>query len=153
MNNASNPTKGIVLYKCGNTKFGRMKRFQVRKSPQQIMVMPMKAIKKFQKDGNIQPIKHDFALRIIYEQHVANPTIRILRKNNVQIFIKNWLVRFIWQEMRILHVKFLIKHSGTIKEDLCFMPNLIQIIVYIMTLGWEPNIDMELCNTSLQKFF
>jgi hypothetical protein len=101
-----------------------MKRFQVRKSPQQIMVVPTKAIKKLQKYGTIQPIKHDFAWHIISKQHVANLTINILRKKIVHIFIKIWLVRFIWQEMRILHVKFLIKHSGTINEYLCFMPNL-----------------------------
>jgi hypothetical protein len=33
------------------------------------------------------------------------------------------------------------------------MLNLIQIIINIMTLGWEPNIHMELCNTSLKKKF
>jgi hypothetical protein len=55
--------------------------------------------------------------------------------------------------MQILHVKFLIKHFGTIDKDLCFMPYFIQTIKDIMMLGWEPNVHMELCNTSLQKFF
>jgi hypothetical protein len=49
--------------------------------------------------------------------------------------MKIWLVKFILQEMQILHVKFVIKHSRTIDEDLCFMPNLIQIIIDIVTLG------------------
>jgi len=97
--NASNPTKGIMLYKCGNTIFGGMKRFQVREnSSQQIIVVPMKAIKKLQKDANIRPIKHDFAWCIVYKQHVANMSVKIFRKENIKIFIKIWLVRFIWQE-------------------------------------------------------
>ncbi len=37
----------------------------------------MKAIKKLQKDGTIWPVEHDFAWRIIYEQHVANVSVRI----------------------------------------------------------------------------
>jgi len=52
------------------------------------MVVPMKAIKKIQKHGNIQPIKHDFSWHIIYKQHVANLTIRIL-ENKCSYFYKN----------------------------------------------------------------
>ncbi len=52
--NASNPIKGLVLYKCGNTIFGRMKRFQVRENnSQQIIVVPTKVVKKLQKDANL----------------------------------------------------------------------------------------------------
>jgi len=60
------------------------------------MVVPMKAIKKLQKDGTIWPVEHDFAWRIIYEQHVANVSVRIFFFKNVKIFMKIWLVRFIW---------------------------------------------------------
>jgi hypothetical protein len=49
--------------------------------------------------------------------------------------MKIWLVMFILQEMQILHVKLVIKHSRTIDEDFGFMPNLIQIIIDIVTLG------------------
>jgi hypothetical protein len=101
------------------------------------MVVPMKAIKKLQKDGIIWPIKHDFAWHIIYEQHVANVSVRIFRKENIKIFMKIWLVKFIWQEMWILHVNFLIKHFKTIDKHLYFMPNLIQIIINIVTLGCQ----------------
>jgi hypothetical protein len=58
--------------------------------------------------------------------------------------MKNWLVRFIWKEMWIFHAKLLIKHSLGIDEDFCFMPNLIEIIINTVTLGYEPNIHMEL---------
>jgi hypothetical protein len=91
--------------------------------------------KKLQKDGTIWPIKHDFAWHIIYEQRVGNVNVRIFRKENVNIFMKIWLVMFILQEMQILHVKLVIKHSRTIDEDFGFMPNLIQIIIDIVTLG------------------
>jgi hypothetical protein len=67
--------------------------------------------------------------------------------------MKIWFVRFIWQEMWILHVKFLIKYFRMIDENLCFMPDLIQIIIDIVTLGCEPSIHMELRNTSIQEFF
>jgi hypothetical protein len=77
-----------------------MERLQVRENnSQQIIVVPMKSIKKLQKDANIRHVKHDFAWCIIYEQHVANMNVNILRKENFKIFMKIWLVRFIWQEM------------------------------------------------------
>jgi hypothetical protein len=57
--------------------------------------------------------------------------------------MKIWLVKFIWQEMRILHVKFVIKHFKTIDKDLCFMSNFIQIIIDIVTLGYKPNIPWD----------
>ncbi len=71
------------------------------------------------------------------------------RKKNIKVLMKNWLSMFIWQEMWILHAKCLIKHFGGFNQDLGFMPNLIQIIIDIVTLCWKPNIHMELCNTSL----
>jgi hypothetical protein len=70
----------------------------------------------------------------------------------MKIFMKIWLVKFIWQEMWILHVKLLVKYFGTINEILSFMLDLIQIIIDIVTLGCKPNIHMELCNTSIQEF-
>jgi hypothetical protein len=51
--------------------------------------------------------------------------------------------------MQILHVKILIKHFGSMYRSLCFVPNLIQIIIDIVMLGCRPNIDMELCKTFL----
>jgi hypothetical protein len=66
--------------------------------------------------------------------------------------MKNWFVRFIRQEMKILHAKRLIKHFGRFDENLNFTPNAIQIIINIVTLGYGPNIHMELLNTFLQKF-
>jgi len=113
------------------------------------MVVPIKAIKKLQKDGTIWLVKHDFAWCIIYEQHVANMSVRIFRKKNVKIFMKIWLVKFIWQEMWIFHVKLLIKHFKTIDKHLCFMPNLIQIIVNVVTLGYQ--IYTWNCATRLSK--
>jgi hypothetical protein len=54
MINASNPTKRIVMYKCGNTISRGMKIFQIKENnAQQIMVVPTKAIKELQKDGII----------------------------------------------------------------------------------------------------
>lgn len=58
--------------------------------------------------------------------------------------MKNKLDKFIWQEMHILHANSFIKHSWKMNEDLCFMPNLIQIIIEVVTLSYEPNIHMEL---------
>jgi hypothetical protein len=58
-----------------------------------------------------------------------------VEKKNIKVLVENWLVRFIWQEMQILHAKLLIKHFGSMYKDLCFMPNLIQIIIGIVTLG------------------
>jgi hypothetical protein len=63
--------------------------------------------------------------------------------------MENWLVRFIQQEMRILHAKLLIKHFGNMYRDLCFAIDLIQIIIDIVTLNYKPNIDLEL----RKKFF
>ncbi len=54
--------------------------------------------------------------------------------------------------MRILHAKLLIKHSGGIDEDFYFIPNLIEIIIDIVMLVYEPNIHMELQYTFLQDF-
>jgi hypothetical protein len=142
-----------MMYKCENTIFGGMKRFQVREnSSQQIIVVPTKAIKKLQKDTNIRPIKHDFAWCIVYKQHVANMKVEIFTKKNIKVFMKIWLVRFISQEMWILHVELLIKYFRMIHEFIFFMPNLIQIIIDIVTLGCELNIHMELPNTSIQEF-
>jgi hypothetical protein len=67
--------------------------------------------------------------------------------------MKNWFVRFIRQEMKILHAKCLIKHFGRFNENLNFTLDSIQIIINIVTLGCGPNIHMELLNTFLQIFF
>jgi hypothetical protein len=74
---------------------------------------------------------------------------RIHRKENIKVLMESLLVRFIRQEMRILHAKLLIKHFKKIDEDLCFMPYLIQIIINIVTLGCGSNIYMELQYTYL----
>jgi hypothetical protein len=63
--------------------------------------------------------------------------------------VKNRLVRLIWQEMNSLHAKLLIKYFGGIDEDLCFMLELIQIIIDGVMLGYGPNIHVELHYTSL----
>ncbi len=67
--------------------------------------------------------------------------------------MENWLVKFIREEMWILHVKLLIKHSRSMYKDLCFALDLIQIIIDIMTLGYKTNIDVELHKTFLHEFF
>jgi hypothetical protein len=38
-------------------------------------------------------------------------------------------------------------------RDLCFVPNLIQIIIDIVVLGYRPNIDLELCKKCFKEFF
>jgi hypothetical protein len=63
--------------------------------------------------------------------------------------MENWLVKFIWQEMQILHAKLLIKHFRSMYRDLCFALDLIQVIIDIMMLGCRPNIGLELCKTFL----
>lgn len=45
----------------------------------------------------------------------------------------------------------MIKHFGSMYRNLCFEPNLIQIIVDIVMLGYGPNIDVELCKTFLEN--
>jgi hypothetical protein len=71
-------------------------------------------------------------------------SVRISRKENVKVLVENWLVKFIRQEMWISHAKLLIKHSGSMYRDLCFVPDFIQIIINIVTLGCKPNIHLEL---------
>lgn len=53
-------------------------------------------------------------------------TVRIHRTKNIKVFTKNWLVKFIWLEMWILHAKFLIQHSKGFDQDLYakFHPNI-----------------------------
>ncbi len=46
--------------------------------------------------------------------------------------------------MHISHANVFIKHSWKINDDLCFIPNFIQIIIEVVTLGYGPNIHMEL---------
>jgi hypothetical protein len=46
----------------------------------------------------------------------------------------------------------LIKHFGGMYRDLCFVLDLIQIIIDIVTLGYKPNIDLKLHKTFLLKF-
>jgi hypothetical protein len=78
--------------------------------------------------------------------------VRECRKENVKVLMENWLIKFIWLEMWILHAKFLIKHSRNMYRYFCFAPNLIQIIIDIVMLNYGPNINMELCKTFLQEF-
>lgn len=76
--NTFNVTKWNVLYICANTVSRKMKGFLKREnSPQQIIVFPMKAIKRLQKNGTIQLIKHVFVRVIVYKQGVANMNVRI----------------------------------------------------------------------------
>jgi hypothetical protein len=75
-----------------------MKVFQVREnSPQQILILPMMAIKGLQKNGTIQAIEHAVVWCIIYKQCVAYVNRRISKKINVKVFVENWFVRFIQQ--------------------------------------------------------
>jgi hypothetical protein len=63
--------------------------------PQQIVVLPTKVVKsKLQKNAIIQLIKHAFVWGIVYKQGVVNMSVRIHRKENVKVLMKNWLVRF-----------------------------------------------------------
>jgi hypothetical protein len=55
---------------------------------------------------------------IIYKQHVDNVSVKKHRKKTVKILIENWLVRFIQQEMWILHAKLLVKHFKNMYRDL-----------------------------------
>jgi hypothetical protein len=52
--------------------------------------------------------------------------VRIHRKKNIKVFMKNWLVKFIRLEMWILHPKLLIKHFGRFDQDIYtkFHPNI-----------------------------
>jgi hypothetical protein len=89
-----------------------MKVFQIRKNkPQQILVLPITTISGLQKNGIIRAIEHVFVWCIIYDQCVASVNIRINIKENVKVIVENWLVKFIQQEIQILHAKLLIKHS------------------------------------------
>ncbi len=67
--------------------------------------------------------------------------------------MENWLIRFIWQEMWILHAKLLVKHSKSMCKDLCFVYEMIQVITYIVMLGCKPNINLELSKAFLYEFF
>ncbi len=54
-----------------------MKILQIKKDkPQQILILPTKVIKQLQKNGTIQAIKHAFVWRIIYNQYVANVSVK-----------------------------------------------------------------------------
>jgi hypothetical protein len=55
----------------------------------------MKAIKGFQKNGTIRVIKHVFVWHIVYEQRVANVSVKINKKKDIKVFVKNWLIRLI----------------------------------------------------------
>jgi hypothetical protein len=72
-----------------------------------------------------EPLNMFFVWRIIYEQCVANMSIKISIKENIKVLVENWLVGFIQPEMQISHVKLLIKHFGSMYRDLCFLPNVI----------------------------
>ncbi len=134
-----------MFNKGGNTIFEQMKVFQIREySPQQILILPTMAIKGLQKNGTIWVMEHAFVWRIIYKQHVANMSIRIRKKENVKVFVENWFVEFIQQEMQISHEKLLIKHFGNMYRDFCFVLHLIKIIINIVTLACRPNIYLEL---------
>ncbi len=44
--------------------------------------------------------------------------------------MENWLVKFIQQKIQILHAKFLVKHFGSMYRDFCFVPYVIEVIIY-----------------------
>jgi hypothetical protein len=51
------------------------------------------------------------------------------------------------------HVTFFAKYFQVVNGNLCFMPNLIQIIIDVGMLGCRPYIQNELCYTFLKEFF
>jgi len=77
-----------------------------------------------------------YCLRTMCSQHEYKDK----QKKNIKVFLENWLVRFIQQEMWISHAKLLVKHSRSMYRYLCFLFKMIQVIIYIMTLGCKPNI-------------
>jgi hypothetical protein len=79
-------------------------------------------------------------------------SIRISFLKIVKVLLENRLVKFIQQEMWILHAKLLIKHSRSMYIDFCFVLYLIQIIIDIVMLGCKPNINLEFCKTFFQEF-
>jgi hypothetical protein len=66
--------------------------------------------------------------------------------------VENWLVKFIQQEMQILHVEPLVKHSRSMYRDFYFVLNVIHVSIYIVMLGCKPNINLELSNAFFQGF-
>jgi hypothetical protein len=55
----------------------------------------MKAVKGFQKNGTIWVIQHAFVWHIVYKQRVTSVSAGISRKENIKVFVENWLVKFI----------------------------------------------------------
>jgi hypothetical protein len=76
-------------------------------------------------------------------------SVRINRKENLKVLVENWFVRFIQHKMHFLHAKLFMKHSGNMYRYLCFVPDLIQVIINIVMLGYIPNIHMELSKAFL----
>jgi fatty acid-binding protein DegV len=67
-----------------------MKVFQIRENrPQQILVLPITTVKKLQKNGTPWAIEHVLVWCIIYEQRVANVSIRINKKLNIKVLVEN----------------------------------------------------------------
>jgi hypothetical protein len=62
-------------------------------NPQQIIVLPIKVVKSLQKTGIIWPVKHAFVWDIAYKQGAASVSVRIRKKENIKVFMRNWLVR------------------------------------------------------------
>jgi hypothetical protein len=62
---------------------------------EQIIVPPIKVVKSLQKIGIIWPVEHAFVWDIAYKQGATSMSVRIRRKENIKVFMKNWLVRFI----------------------------------------------------------
>jgi hypothetical protein len=67
--------------------------------------------------------------------------------------MENNLVRISQQKISILRVTVFAKYFEGVNGNLCFMPNLIQIIIDVGTLGCRPYIHNELCYTLLKEFF
>ncbi len=116
------------------------------------MSSPWKLSKDSKTNGTIWHVKHAFVEGFVYKRGFAYVIGKICRKENVKILMKNWLVKFIKQEMWISHAKILIKHFRKIAENWCSMLNLIQIFILIVALIYGPNIHMELWYTFLYKF-
>jgi hypothetical protein len=53
--------------------------------------------------------------------------------------------------MQILHAELLVKHSSNMYKDF-YVPDVIHVIMYIMRLGYKPNIDLELNKAFFQEF-
>jgi hypothetical protein len=105
-----------------------MQRFQIRKNGlEQVINVTMQPIKCPKKDGTKRKIKQTLVRHFVYQQSIFKHCTKKLNKEIEKVFMENWFVQLLKQEVIIYEVEQLVHYPRRWKVNVNIFGNNFQV--------------------------